>query len=288
MLHHDDGIAEVTQFLEGTDETVVVPLVQSDTRFVEDIQHVHQLRADLCGKTDALTLTARQGCRLAVEGKVVESHLQQEVESGTYLLQYLRGYLLLLVVHVLFHLIQPFPKLVEVHGGKFRDVLVPDTVRQSFAMEPLPMAFRTLTLSKKLVSPFLSAAAVIILHDVTQIFHDTVERHEVVTRRMYQFLVYAYRLQRAVENLIQRLLRDILDGSLYRTFIFLEDSVYLPEYHLVLVFSQGDDGTLVDRQFTVWDDLLQVYLVDIAQALTAGTGTLRGVEREGVRSRVAV
>ena len=43
VLHSDDGITEVTQFLEGADESVVVPLMQSDTGLIKDIQHVDEL-----------------------------------------------------------------------------------------------------------------------------------------------------------------------------------------------------------------------------------------------------
>ncbi len=58
VLHDDDRVAQVAQFLQRTDESVVIPLMQSYRRLVQDIEHVDQLRTYLCGKADALTLTA--------------------------------------------------------------------------------------------------------------------------------------------------------------------------------------------------------------------------------------
>ena len=58
VLHHHHGIALVAEFLEGSDKLPVVPLVKADARFIEDIQHVDQLGADLCRKADALALTS--------------------------------------------------------------------------------------------------------------------------------------------------------------------------------------------------------------------------------------
>ena len=58
MFHHDDGVSYVAQCLERTDEAAVVALVQTDAGFVEDIQHVDQLGADLGGQSYALALAS--------------------------------------------------------------------------------------------------------------------------------------------------------------------------------------------------------------------------------------
>ena len=42
VLDHDQRVAEVTQPLKGREQLVVVALVQTDGRLVEDIQHAHQ------------------------------------------------------------------------------------------------------------------------------------------------------------------------------------------------------------------------------------------------------
>ena len=43
MLHHNDGVANVAQFLQRVYQALVVALVQADTRLIQYIQHIHQL-----------------------------------------------------------------------------------------------------------------------------------------------------------------------------------------------------------------------------------------------------
>ena len=62
VLHHDNSVAQVAQFLERTYQSFVVALVQSYTGFIKDIEHIDQLRTDLCSQSDALAFAAREGC----------------------------------------------------------------------------------------------------------------------------------------------------------------------------------------------------------------------------------
>ena len=43
VLNDDDGIAQVAQFLQRTDESLVVTLMQTNAGLVEDVEHVDQL-----------------------------------------------------------------------------------------------------------------------------------------------------------------------------------------------------------------------------------------------------
>ena len=58
MFYDDDGVAQVAQFLEGTDRTLVVALVEADGWLAEVLEHMDELGTDLRGKADALALTA--------------------------------------------------------------------------------------------------------------------------------------------------------------------------------------------------------------------------------------
>ena len=60
VLNNDNGISQVAQFLQRTDESLVVTLMQTNAGLVEDVEHVDQLGTYLCGQSNALTLTARQ------------------------------------------------------------------------------------------------------------------------------------------------------------------------------------------------------------------------------------
>ena len=47
-------------------------------------------------------------------------------------------------------------------------------------VESLSVTFRTFACGKKLVSPFLSACRVVVIHDALQIFYNSVKLHEIV------------------------------------------------------------------------------------------------------------
>ena len=85
MLHDDYGVAAVTQPLEGRDEPLVVARVESDGRLVEDIEDSRETRADLGREADALHLSAGERRGGAVEGEVVESDVEQELQPPHYL-----------------------------------------------------------------------------------------------------------------------------------------------------------------------------------------------------------
>ena len=87
VLDDDERVAEVAQLLEGVYELVVVALVQSDARLVEDVEHAHERGAYLRREPDALALAARERRRRARERQVLQPHAREEAETGAYLLE---------------------------------------------------------------------------------------------------------------------------------------------------------------------------------------------------------
>ena len=87
VLHHDDGVAQVPQALEGVQQLVVVPLVQADGGLVQNIQHAHEGGADLGGQADALALPAGEGAGGAGQSQVLQAHALQETKPGLDLLE---------------------------------------------------------------------------------------------------------------------------------------------------------------------------------------------------------
>ena len=73
MLDHDERVAEVAQPPQGRKQLVVVALVQTDGRLIEDIQYAHQGRADLRRQSDALALAARQRTGRARQRQIFQS-----------------------------------------------------------------------------------------------------------------------------------------------------------------------------------------------------------------------
>ena len=75
MLYHNDGITQVAQMTQSVDQLVIIPLMQTDARFIQNIQNSHEGRTDLGCKADTLTFSARQSCRCSGEGQIIQTNI---------------------------------------------------------------------------------------------------------------------------------------------------------------------------------------------------------------------
>ena len=57
MLHHHHRVTLIAQLLQRCDQLPVVPLVQSDRRFVKNIEHIDQFGTDLGSQPDSLAFS---------------------------------------------------------------------------------------------------------------------------------------------------------------------------------------------------------------------------------------
>ena len=60
MFNDDDGITDVAQMLQSPQQTLVVPLMQTDRRFIENVHDTNEAGTDLAGETNALCFATRQ------------------------------------------------------------------------------------------------------------------------------------------------------------------------------------------------------------------------------------
>ena len=81
MLDHDDGVAEIAQLVKRGEQPLIVALVQTDARFVEDVEDAGELGADLRSEADALRLAAGKRAAFAIEREVAEAHLVEKTEA---------------------------------------------------------------------------------------------------------------------------------------------------------------------------------------------------------------
>src|SRR5262249_17531602 len=63
------------------DEARVVACVETDRRLVEHVEHSDERSADLRRETNALSLTARERLRAAIERQIIETDIDQEAET---------------------------------------------------------------------------------------------------------------------------------------------------------------------------------------------------------------
>ena len=81
MLDDNHAVAHVAQLLERINKPLVITLMQTNTRLIEDIQHIHQPAAHLRCQADTLTLAARQTVRRPRKRQVRQSHVQHKVQT---------------------------------------------------------------------------------------------------------------------------------------------------------------------------------------------------------------
>ena len=288
MLYDNNRISQVAKLLQRIDKTDIVALVQTDARFVEDIQHIHELRSDLRGKADALALSSRKADGRAVERQVVQPHVKQEFQARAYLLQNLGSDDPLLVVEKFSDMANPFIKVADIHRSQLINILVMDAEMKRFLIQTRPAAFRTYSRFGKLVGPFLRGSrSILVLHHL-DILHDSFVKDKIVGSGMDKRTFDFQTLITAIQYFIDDILRQLAHRSLQRSLITFQQSLDLPENHRILVLSQRRDGSFVHRKRTVGYHLVHINQIHIAQPLAARARTLRRIERKVMRSRLAI
>src|SRR5690606_9981681 len=87
VLDHDDRVPQVAELTERVEQTLVVTLVQTDRRLVQDVEDADQTAPDLRRETDPLRFPARERLRAPAERQVVEPDVDQELQPLPDLLQ---------------------------------------------------------------------------------------------------------------------------------------------------------------------------------------------------------
>ena len=80
MLDHHHGIALGTQPLQGLQEQAIVPGMQADGGFIEDVADTAQVRTQLRRQPDALHLPAAERRGGAIQREVVETQERQQLQ----------------------------------------------------------------------------------------------------------------------------------------------------------------------------------------------------------------
>ena len=86
MLHHQDGVAQVTHGRQRGEKPAVVPGVKADARLVQNVHHPRQFGTHLGGQPDTLALPPRKGVGAAIESEIRKSHAFEKTEPPQYLL----------------------------------------------------------------------------------------------------------------------------------------------------------------------------------------------------------
>jgi len=263
VLDDDDRVAHVAQAAHDADQSIDVQRVQTDGRLVEDIECIHQGRAERARKLDALSLAPGQGSRCALERQVAQPDVGQEFQPLGQLGKDRRGDLSLLRSEL--QPTSPGQHLRDRQSSQPGKVDVPHAYRQRLRPQLRSAAsFAEVvgTVARK-KDPHMD-----LVGTALQPVEESVDPVKAVVA-IFAFFDQSQVLGRqlGVRNIPTK---PVASSRFLQVFIA----------SLVGWFVPGVDRTLGQRQATVGDNSLEVGLDAAAEALTVGTGAERGVRRE--------
>ena len=288
VLDHDQRIAEVAQTLERREQLVVVALVQSDGRLVEDIQHPHQAAADLCGKPDALALAAGERRARARKRQIVQTDRLQKAEAVFDLLQNALADTQLLLGER--EGIDKRDLLRHAHARERVNVHAADRHRQRLAPQPAALTRGAGALAHALLQLRAHALALRLLIAAFEVVDDALKRlveHALAARLVVvQLQLFALR---AVEDHVHDLRRELFHRLAQREMIFLRQRVEVHPRDAVaahVVPPRRADRPVEDGERLIRNDQLRI---DLELAAETRTGRARAegiVEREHPRRQL--
>ena len=81
MLDDDNCIAQVSQTVNDTDEALGITLVQTDTRFVQDVERAYEAAPELRRESHTLALPTGEGAGETVKRQIAQADLIEEGQA---------------------------------------------------------------------------------------------------------------------------------------------------------------------------------------------------------------
>ena len=87
MLDDNNCVAQVPQAMDDTDEALSITLVQTDTRFVQDVERAYEAAPELRRESHTLALPTGEGAGETVKGQIAQADLIEESQARADLMQ---------------------------------------------------------------------------------------------------------------------------------------------------------------------------------------------------------
>ena len=260
VLYHEHGVAEVAKMAQRIEQLVVVALVQSDGRLVENVEHAHQARADLRRQTDSLALAAGERCRRARERQIPESDGLQKFEPRPDLAQNLfrnNGH-----VACQSQVIHEFQLFRDRHRAEIHNAHPTDRHGEAHVRQPLAVTLRAGPLRHAALQLFAHRVRLRLLKPPLHIVHNALKRPLQRPAPVRAFIVDRQVLTlRAVQDHVERFLRQLPDGHGQREMVLLRQRLEIhPRDGIIpqIVPARGLDGSVEDGLVPVRNDEIGV------------------------------
>jgi hypothetical protein len=87
MLDDNNRVPQVSQAMDDTDEALGITLVQTDTRFVQDVERAYEATSELRRESHALALPTGEGAGETVKGQIPQANLIEESRARSDLMK---------------------------------------------------------------------------------------------------------------------------------------------------------------------------------------------------------
>ena len=124
VLYDDQSISQIAKRFESRQQFVIIFLMQTDTRLIQNISDAYQTRADLCREPDSLRFAAGKCSGRAAESQILKAYIPQKRDAGIDFLEDLSADRQLRLVKI--QLFKVSQKLCDGEVRDLRDVLRPD------------------------------------------------------------------------------------------------------------------------------------------------------------------
>ena len=145
VLDYYQRISEVTETLQRSYELVVVALVETYARLIENVQDSHERRAYLRSKADTLALTAGESSRGTREREVLKTYADKKAEAFLYLLDYAFADESFVLREL--YLLEECKSIADRKVRKIADILLADSNGKVLVTEPFSVADRAVNLA---------------------------------------------------------------------------------------------------------------------------------------------
>ena len=287
VFDYQHRVAQVAQMLEGLDELLIVPLVEADTGLVKDVEHPHQLRANLRGQTNPLCLAARERSCPPIQGQIVQPHIYQESQTRHQLLDDLSGYESLSLTETLGQALAKVLCPIHRHPREFIDGDAANGDSQALGAQPATIALWATGCGHVLLNHAPGIVRGSLLVATFEIRYHSLECGLVdACAAILVCVAHGHRLATTtVEDNPFVFTAQLSPRRINREAIVVRHSAKnIRKVAIMLAgFGPGLDSPLRQRQVWVRNDEVGVQLLPVPQARAGRTGSVGAVEGETAR-----
>ena len=254
--------------------------MQTDTRLVQNVEHIDQLRAHLSRQSNTLALTARQRTRRTRQRQIAQSDIDQKARTRAHLLQYFVSDSTLFISQFIFDLLGPLGKFRYAQIAHLGDIFASHAEVQRLTAQTRATTNATLLPYQELLAPLISTTRIVIVQAV-DILGNALPRDHLVTQR--RATIDRHRLRIAIQHHIHRLLRERRNRIVQREIVTTSQRFERRKECICARLTQRLDTALADRSIGIGHNTFEIENRLITQTITMRTSSLRRVKREGMR-----